>query len=56
MKTKRKGDDHAITLTEKAASEVKRIIEEQRAADPTLGKIYCVCASSAADTAAFSTS
>jgi FeS assembly SUF system protein len=29
-----------ITLTEKAASEVKRIIEEQRAADPTLGKIY----------------
>jgi len=29
-----------ITITEKAASEVKRIIEEQRRADPTLGKIY----------------
>jgi FeS assembly SUF system protein len=29
-----------ITITEKAASEVKRVIEEQRAADPTLGKIY----------------
>jgi len=29
-----------ITITEKAASEVKRIIGEQRAADPTLGKIY----------------
>jgi FeS assembly SUF system protein len=29
-----------ITITEKAASEVKRILSEQRAADPTLGKIY----------------
>ncbi len=29
-----------ITITDKAASEVKRIIQEQRAADPTLGKIY----------------
>lgn len=29
-----------ITVTEKAASEVKRIIGEQRAADPALGKIY----------------
>lgn len=30
----------SITITDKAASEVNRIIEEQRAADPTLGKIY----------------
>lgn len=29
-----------ITITEKAASEVKRIIGEQQAADPALGKIY----------------
>jgi FeS assembly SUF system protein len=29
-----------ITLTEKAAAEVQRIIREQQAADPTLGKIY----------------
>lgn len=30
----------SITITEKAASEVNRIIGEQRDADPTLGKIY----------------
>lgn len=30
----------AITLTEKAASEVKRLIGEQQAADPALEKIY----------------
>lgn len=30
----------SITITEKAAAEINRIIAEQRAADPALGKIY----------------